>query len=286
MRSETHPSVMTTSLGAGVELRVVEEKIQKNHSWQLHETDAHSIIVHLNGVIDRVETELDGVGAEVAPLGAGDFSLLSTGHRYACAVEGGVVRHATLLIKPSHLRDHLRFDLVPNLRLALGSRDPFMYECIVKLAACSARSDDIAGMISGGLVQAIFGHLIERYGEFPRLGSPQPGPSRAEVLLQYVNDNLAARICLEDLAAAAEISPGELFEMFRREFQTTPAQYVIERRLQRAIELLTSTSLDITSIALVTGFSSHSHLTTTFKKRLGFAPSALRSERRMRPARD
>ncbi|WP_447971870.1 helix-turn-helix domain-containing protein [Nitrospira sp. M1] len=63
---------------------------------------------------------------------------------------------------------------------------------------------------------------------------------------------------------------------FREAFGTTPAQYIITQRLRRVQSLLVNGKDDITSIAHATGFSSHSHLTTTFKKHLHITPSQFR----------
>jgi AraC family transcriptional regulator len=98
----------------------------------------------------------------------------------------------------------------------------------------------------------------------------------AQLLTQYVRDNLAEHITLDALACAAGLSARELFATFHAQFETTPAQYVIEQRLQRARWWLLHTRRDITAIALATGFASHSHLTTTFKKHVGVTPRQFR----------
>lgn len=57
-------------------------------------------------------------------------------------------------------------------------------------------------------------------------------------------------------------------------------QYIIAQRLRRARWLLMHTRNDITTIALETGFASHSHLTTAFKQHTGLTPLAFRQSRR------
>jgi pSer/pThr/pTyr-binding forkhead associated (FHA) protein len=56
----------------------------------------------------------------------------------------------------------------------------------------------------------------------------------------------------------------------------TPAQYIIQQRLRHAQRQLANTKRDITTIAIESGFSSHSHLTACFHKHLGTCPSAFR----------
>ena len=63
---------------------------------------------------------------------------------------------------------------------------------------------------------------------------------------------------------------------FTRAFGIPPYRYVIERRVERVELLLRHSDLPISQIAYDTGFSSQSHLTTTFKRAVGQAPGAYR----------
>jgi len=263
----------------GVELLLEKQDIREPSTWLLH-GDEHALIVHLGGPIRRVETQVDGIGSEVAPLGTGQISLVPAGHYYACRAQGGVITFGTLRIQSRALALIVGAEKTPELRLELGRRDAFVYESMRRLAALAGKSDDVSQMIGAGIIQALCGHVYQSY----RLGAADQttafqtvAPPIAQRLREFVMDNLAERITLSALAHAAGLSMRELFSAFRREFNTTPAQYVIEQRLERARWLLMSTRRDITAIALATGFASHSHMTTAFKKHLGLTPRALRS---------
>jgi len=56
-----------------------------------------------------------------------------------------------------------------------------------------------------------------------------------------------------------------------------PHQYVMQRRMARAQELVRHTALPLTDIALACGFSSASHFSNRFKSALGMTPSQLRA---------
>jgi AraC family transcriptional regulator len=86
-------------------------------------------------------------------------------------------------------------------------------------------------------------------------------------------------ITLAALADLVGLSTHRLLIAFRRTFGTTPAQYVIDQRLARARWLLAHTAYDISTIAGATGFCSHSHLTTTFKRHVGVTPHVFRARR-------
>ncbi|MCK7592803.1 helix-turn-helix transcriptional regulator [Pseudomarimonas salicorniae] len=80
--------------------------------------------------------------------------------------------------------------------------------------------------------------------------------------------------CLEALAAHFELSSFHLLRSFRRGLGLTPHQYLLQIRLRRSFDLLEAGGLRIIDIALATGFSSHGHYSTAFRKTFGISPLA------------
>jgi AraC family transcriptional regulator len=64
--------------------------------------------------------------------------------------------------------------------------------------------------------------------------------------------------------------------MFRESTGTTPHQYVMQRRIVHAEELLSLHELGVAEIAVACGFSSQAHLTLAFKKQTGQTPAEYR----------
>ena len=64
--------------------------------------------------------------------------------------------------------------------------------------------------------------------------------------------------------------------MFRSTFHTTPHQFLLELRVQRAKQLLATTTVPIAEIAAQCGFPIPSHFTTTFRSRTGVTPTEYR----------
>ena len=93
---------------------------------------------------------------------------------------------------------------------------------------------------------------------------------------EYIDANLGKRITLDDLASAAEVSSAYFARVFRRTAGIAPYQYVLRHRISRAIELITSSSLDLEEIAAITGFSSQSHFSTAFRKATQMTPKTFR----------
>jgi AraC family transcriptional regulator len=82
---------------------------------------------------------------------------------------------------------------------------------------------------------------------------------------------------LSELAVEAGVHPAHLTRSFRKHFHSTPGEYARRVRLDRAIELLTSTDQPIGRIALQAGFFDQSHFTRCVRQATGMSPGALRS---------
>ncbi|WP_161712588.1 helix-turn-helix domain-containing protein [Allorhizobium undicola] len=93
-----------------------------------------------------------------------------------------------------------------------------------------------------------------------------------DFLLEHLDENVS----LERLAREADMSVSHFLRAFSSSFGQTPHQYVIELRLKKAEQLLTTTSIPIGEIAYLTGFASQSHLTTTMKRRMSVTPREMR----------
>lgn len=81
---------------------------------------------------------------------------------------------------------------------------------------------------------------------------------------------------LEDVAGAAGTSPFHLCRLFKRSTGLPIHRYLTRLRLAAALERVVEGCTDLTDLALELGFSSHSHLSSAFRKELGLAPSEVR----------
>lgn len=78
------------------------------------------------------------------------------------------------------------------------------------------------------------------------------------------------------LATVAGTSVRQLERLFRQHLQATPEEMYRNIRLDHAEQLLRSTGLSITEIALASGFASSSHFARAFRSRFGRPPSESR----------
>ena len=122
-------------------------------------------------------------------------------------------------------------------------------------------------------------------GNLPQLILPDQArgglPPRAlRRVREYVDAHLEENIGLEALAAAAGLSMFHFARAFKQSEGVTPHSYLIQRRVERAQELLTATDCSLSDIALATGFSDQSHLARHFRERVGIPPSTFRWSKR------
>jgi AraC family transcriptional regulator len=81
---------------------------------------------------------------------------------------------------------------------------------------------------------------------------------------------------IHDLAREAAVHPDHFTRAFRQHFGVLPGDWLRERRLARACELLRDARLAISDIALACGFSDQSHMTRYFRRQYGITPAIYR----------
>ena len=93
---------------------------------------------------------------------------------------------------------------------------------------------------------------------------------------EYIDTHLDTALELHRLAALVRMSPSHFTRSFHKAFGLTPHRYVIQCRILRARELLASTQLPLTEIALTVGFADQSHFCRRFTEGVGVTPGAFR----------
>lgn len=94
---------------------------------------------------------------------------------------------------------------------------------------------------------------------------------RFDQVRDYLRDNLAEPVRLEELAALASLSPWHFLRAFRAHFHVTPHQMLMAYRLYEAKQLL-ARGLSAASVAASVGLSDQAHLTRAFAQRYGITP--------------
>ncbi|MBQ7015560.1 MAG: helix-turn-helix transcriptional regulator [Firmicutes bacterium] len=99
--------------------------------------------------------------------------------------------------------------------------------------------------------------------------------------IQYIDEHLAdPDLSNQFIARQLSISEVYLRKLFNQFYKTSPKQYLLNQRMQRAMYLLLGTTMSITTISQECGFSSLYHFCKTFKQRTGLSPTEYAAKNR------
>jgi transcriptional regulator GlxA family with amidase domain len=99
-------------------------------------------------------------------------------------------------------------------------------------------------------------------------------------LLQWMQHNLIARLDVESLADRVNMSQRTFHRRFTESIGMTPANFVLNLRLDQARELV-GRGEKLKAIVKTSGFSSVTHLSTAFQRRFGISISVFRTLHRV-----
>jgi AraC family transcriptional regulator len=93
---------------------------------------------------------------------------------------------------------------------------------------------------------------------------------------EFVENNLARPITLQDLAGCVHLTRCHFARAFRCSVGEPPHAYIVRRRIERAQQAMLSTCKPLSAIALECGLADQSHLTRLFRRLVGISPAAWR----------
>lgn len=102
--------------------------------------------------------------------------------------------------------------------------------------------------------------------------------ARLTRVLDYIEEHLGEEIGLADLAEVAGLSPHHFSRSFKEATGESPYRHLIRRRLARACEALSETTMPLAEIAYSLGFSSQPHFSNAFRSQFGTSPGAYRKQ--------
>ncbi|MCR2806870.1 AraC family transcriptional regulator [Paenibacillus soyae] len=116
---------------------------------------------------------------------------------------------------------------------------------------------------------------LHRFSRLPS-SSQEEWPSAIRDSILYMNSHFHQPIGLEQIAEQAALSKYHFNRLFTRTTGQTPIQHLTQIRLEKAVELIRSTSLSLEEIAGQVGYASGSYFTKVFKQHIGCSPSDYR----------
>ena len=116
--------------------------------------------------------------------------------------------------------------------------------------------------------------LISRSGPVTFTGGLSAAKLRR--VTEFIAENYSRDLKLAELAQVAGMSNFHFAREFKRSTGTTPHQYLIQFRVERAKALLAKDELPLIEVGLRSGFSHQSHFTRLFRRITGTTPHSYR----------
>ena len=104
--------------------------------------------------------------------------------------------------------------------------------------------------------------------------------ARLNRITEYIDENYAEKITLEELADKEEISVTYLSHFIRENLNLTFQEYISSVRFERALKLLRGSSMCLTDVSVVCGFSDVKYLTRMLEKHFGMSATQCREKLR------
>lgn len=102
------------------------------------------------------------------------------------------------------------------------------------------------------------------------------------MLLRRVRDRMDLEydrsLDVTSLARAVHLSPGHFSRQFKAAYRETPYQYLMTRRIERAMTLLRTTDMSVTEVCFTVGCGSLGTFSTRFSELVGVPPSVYRAQ--------
>lgn len=118
-------------------------------------------------------------------------------------------------------------------------------------------------------IHGLFSYLVREHGYI------QESDTIKEAC-RYLNEHYQESIPVANLAERFNLSKFHFSRMFKKEVGSSPHQYLLNRRLLSAKQLLANTNLSVEAIALDCGFNSTSHFIRAFKYVMDITPNQFR----------
>jgi AraC family transcriptional regulator len=243
--------------------------------------DDHVIALHLAGGVNLRQTR-DG-RTRLRRMRAGDVTITPVGTPVRWQ-QSGPSLVLLMRLAPAYVRavagdecalDPQRFEL----QSVFATRDATIEDLGHRLLAGLELEGGDSRLYVDTLTCELTIHLLRNYTTAKVAGWPKVTmpPHKLRRAIQFIDENLCKQLTLAAMAKAVSLSPGHFAHAFREATGVAPHRYVLERRVDRAKQLLLQSDLPITEIADRIGCSSHSHFSVLFNRVTGLTPRQFRA---------
>jgi AraC family transcriptional regulator len=211
----------------------------------------------------------------------GNICVLPAGLEHQAALEGDS-QHLALYIEPS-LIAKAASDTLLSGSFEIAERYTRADKVISSIGMAllgELDSEGLSGRLyAESLANVLAVHLLRYYANATSHPVTFTGGLSANKLRQvkdFVGENYSRDLRLAEMAQVAGMSSFHFAREFKRTTGTTPHQYLIKFRVERAKALLAKNDLPLIEVGLQSGFSHQSHFTRLFRRFTGTTPHSYR----------
>jgi AraC-like DNA-binding protein len=251
-----------------VKMRVFTEAPTHGLTWHEGYSDPY-LVVNFNAHLEIFEVEADGGKGYKGPVVPGDFSFLPPGSTFGGYYLGTHMHYACITFPAECLNPQFA-----DGKPIIMQSDPLIRRLAEGLYSQRHRHDPDVILYRESLTDALIQHLQLIHLHPSKFGEKQP--LDFDHLESYVQRNLDQKLTISELAGIAGTTSQSLQRIVRQRFNQSAYEWVTTLRLERSLELLRHSNLDLATIAIESGFANQSHWTRLFHRQFGITPGKLR----------
>lgn len=126
---------------------------------------------------------------------------------------------------------------------------------------------------------ALCTHVAVSYGAARPAPAPHPAglaPWQLARAKEMIDAQLDGNLQVAEIAHACRLSPSYFTRAFKLSTGMPPYQWMVQRRIDKAMDLLRTTAMTLSDVALSCGFTDQSHFTRVFSRAVGMSPGRWR----------
>ncbi len=226
------------------------------------------LIINFGAQLSTFEVVGDAKHGYQGAVIPGDLSFLPPGKVLEGYYRGDHLCYAYMMFPQA------RLNLQSAEKVLIMQSDPLIQQFAQALYSQRHRHDPDIVLYRESMSEALVRHL-----QLVHLDSTSDFRSKPNLdrLKNYIKANLNRKLTVTELAKVEETTTQSLQKAVRAEYGQSVYQWVTTLRLERSLELLRGTSLNLATIAVDCGFANQSHWTRLFRRQFGITPGKLRS---------
>jgi AraC family transcriptional regulator len=172
-----------------------------------------------------------------------------------------------------------RVPRVDRLSWPFGRPDTVVHHLGQVLLATLDQTNHSSIFFIDHVLHALHSHFVCTYGGSTHVASPVRGGLTAlqmKKATEFLDTHLDGDVDLQQVAAVCDLSLSHFARAFRQSYGKPPYRWLIERRIDKARDLLINTRLPLSDVAVRCGFTDQSGFNRSFKRIYGITPGIWR----------